>query len=64
MIAVPLTILNTPGASDTNLKPTHHMYYPNRIFDVNDELPKYVKSKGDLWTPELDVNVDVEEGGE
>lgn len=57
MMAVPLTILNTPGASD-NLKPTHHMYYGNRIFDVNDDLPKFVKSKGELWTPDKDAAVD------
>jgi len=57
MTAVPLTILNTPGASN-NLKPTHHMYYGDRIFDVNDDLPKFVKSKGELWTPDKDVAVD------
>ena len=57
MMAVPLTILNTPGASD-NLKPTHHMYYGNRIFDVNDDLPKFVKSKGELWTPDKDAALD------
>lgn len=57
MMAVPLTILNTPGASD-NLKPTHHMYYGNRIFDVNDDLPKFVARAGksvQLWTPDKDA---------
>ena len=62
MIAVPLTVLNTPGGS-SNLKPTHHMYYPQRIFDVCDDLPKFVKSKGELWTPESDVAAN-REGGE
>jgi hypothetical protein len=67
MIAIPLTVLNsslnTPGVSATNLKPTHHMYYPQRIFDVNDDLPKFVKSKGEIWTPESDL-ADNQNGGD
>lgn len=53
MMAVPLSLLNTPG-SPTNLKPTHHMYYGHRLIDVNDDLPKFLKSKGEPWTPESD----------
>ena len=34
MIAVPLSVLNTRASDD--LKPTHHMYYGQRIVDVND----------------------------
>ena len=54
MMAVPLSLINTPGSSD-NLKPTHHMYYGRRVLDVDDDLQKFVKSKGELWTPECDV---------
>lgn len=35
------------------LRPSHHMYYADRIVDVPDRLPKYVKSAGGqatLWT--------------
>lgn len=35
------------------LRPSHHMYYADRIVDVPDRLPKYVKSAGrqaTLWT--------------
>ena len=36
------------------LRPTHHMYYSDRIMDVDDQLPKYVKSSGggraERWT--------------
>ncbi len=53
MMAVPLSLLNTSG-SPTNLKPTHHMYYGHRLIDVNDDLPKFLKSKGEPWTPESD----------
>jgi hypothetical protein len=53
MIAVPLSVLNTRASDD--LKPTHHMYYGHRIFDVNDDLPKFLKSKGEPWTPESDA---------
>jgi len=53
MLAVPLSLLNKPG-SPTNLKPTHHMYYGHRLIDVNDDLPKFLKSKGEPWTPESD----------
>ena len=53
MIAVPLSVLNTRASDD--LKPTHHMYYGRRVLDVDDDLPKFVKSKGELWTPECDV---------
>ena len=34
------------------MAPTHHMYYADRIMDVPDHLPKYVKSAGrqaELW---------------
>lgn len=51
MAAVPLSILtdNTPGP----LKPTHHMYYADRIVDCQDDLPKFVKSaarSAEMWT--------------
>jgi len=52
MIAVPLSVLNARASDD--LKPTHHMYYGQRIFDVHDDLPKFLKSKGEPWTPESD----------
>ena len=52
MMAVPLSLLNTPG-SPINLKPTHHMYYGHRLIDVNDDLPKFLKSKGEPWTPRV-----------
>ena len=38
------------------LRATHHMYYGDRIIDVPDDLPKYVKSsarQAQLWTPDL-----------
>lgn len=53
MIAVPLSVLNTRASDD--LKPTHHMYYGQRILDCSDDLPKFLKSKGELWTPESDA---------
>ena len=37
---------------DAAMAPTHHMYYADRIMDVPDHLPKYVKSAGrqaELW---------------
>ena len=54
MRAVPLSLINAPG-SPNNLKPTHHMYYGHRVIDVTDDLPKFVKSNGELWTPEADA---------
>jgi hypothetical protein len=30
------------------------MYYGHRLIDVNDDLPKFLKSKGEPWTPESD----------
>lgn len=54
MIAVPLSVLNTRASDD--LKPTHHMYYGQRIVEcAGDGLPKFLKSKGELWTPESDA---------
>ena len=53
MAAVPLTIFDAADGVEP-LRPTHHMYYSDRIMDVDDQLPKYVKSSGggraELWT--------------
>lgn len=68
MAAVPLSILNGGDADadcgggdgdvvEPPLKATHHMYYADRIIDVPDDLPKYVKSAGrqaELWTDAVD----------
>ncbi len=68
MAAVPLSMLDGGGggggggggeaaaAAKSNaepLRPTHHMYYADRIVDVPDDLPKYVKSAArdaKMWT--------------
>ena len=32
--------------------PQHHMYYDDRVIDVNDDLPKFKGStRHELWTP-------------
>lgn len=71
MAAVPLSVLDdrsddggeggegggttTEQTTAPMLRATHHMYYSDRIIDVPDHLPKYVKSAGgkqaELWTP-------------
>ena len=51
MAAVPLAMLDAVR-DDAAMAPTHHMYYGDRIMDVPDHLPKYVKSAGrqaELW---------------
>ena len=51
MAAVPLAMLDAVR-DDAAMAPTHHMYYADRIMDVPDHLPKYVKSAGrqaELW---------------
>ena len=51
MAAVPLAMLDA-ARDDAAMAPTHHMYYADRIMDVPDHLPKYVKSAGrqaELW---------------
>ena len=51
MAAVPLAMLDA-ARDDAEMAPTHHMYYADRIMDVPDHLPKYVKSAGrqaELW---------------
>jgi hypothetical protein len=59
IFVVPRSILfqdkNIPGDNeDDDYRPKHHMYYGSRIFDVNDDLPKYVgtshATRGVLWT--------------
>ena len=48
------SLCSTRQVLPINLKPTHHMYYGHRLIDVNDDLPKFLKSKGEPWTPESD----------
>ena len=51
MAAVPLAMLDA-ARDDAAMAPTHRMYYGDRIMDVPDHLPKYVKSAGrqaELW---------------
>ena len=61
IVAVPQSILFRQGKSkdlSSDFQPIHHIYYANRVMDVNDALPKYVGTsapgRGVLWTPEND----------
>jgi len=53
LAVVPLTLFGK--VDDPLWKPQHHMYYDDRVMDIEDDLPKYKGStRHELWVPRKD----------
>ena len=61
-IAFPPTFVFPSGLPNTFL-PTHHIFYSQRLFDINDGLPKYARHKTE-GVPQGDRGLDTGKSNE
>eukprot|EP00241_Pyramimonas_parkeae_P007408 CAMPEP_0114224466 /NCGR_PEP_ID=MMETSP0058-20121206/122_1 /TAXON_ID=36894 /ORGANISM="Pyramimonas parkeae, CCMP726" /LENGTH=167 /DNA_ID=CAMNT_0001334943 /DNA_START=370 /DNA_END=873 /DNA_ORIENTATION=+ len=61
-MAIPVALIapkEYAGSLDQALQPTLHMYYSQRVMDVNDSLPKYTGSvrSGKMWSDATNAEI-------